>query len=192
MENESLAADGMDHRRLMRPIYLAPKPAHMHVHEVSLWNELILPHLAQEHFTRKYPALVTHQILEQAELSRQQINTAIASFGRAFDEIEFKRARVQFCFRGIDRALRQGFNQCAQLDAGMAAQRIGEEAVAHDSVDTLKAGSGEGSDHLVCNSVCHDLLLRSLLVRLGLRDALAEHSARRLGSCREGSVTGRR
>src|SRR5258708_36772958 len=69
-ENESFATDVKHHRRLMRPIDLAPKPAHMHVHEVGLWNELILPHLSEEHFTRKYLALATHHILEQAELSR--------------------------------------------------------------------------------------------------------------------------
>jgi hypothetical protein len=70
MENESLATDVKDHRRLMRPIDLAPKPAHMHVHEVGLWNELVLPHLSEEYVTRKYPALATHHILEQAKLSR--------------------------------------------------------------------------------------------------------------------------
>jgi hypothetical protein len=178
MENEPFAVDGIDHRRLMRPVDLAPKPAHVHVHEVALWNKPILPHLSEEHFTRKYPALVTHHILEQAELSRQQINRAIASLGRAFDEIELKRSHVQFCLRGIDRTPRQGFNQCAQVDVSMTAQRIGEEAVADDSVDSLNAGGGEGFDHLVCNSACHDLLLRSPLVRLGLRTALAELSAR--------------
>ena len=77
----------------MRPIDLAPKPAHMHVHEVALWNELILPHLSEEHFARKYPALATHHILEQTELSRQQINRAVASLGRAFDEIELELER---------------------------------------------------------------------------------------------------
>jgi hypothetical protein len=56
-ENESLAMEGKDHRLLMRPIDLAPKPAHMHVHEVALWNEPVLPHLSEEHFTGKHPAL---------------------------------------------------------------------------------------------------------------------------------------
>src|ERR1700731_939118 len=134
-KKESLATDVKDHRRLMRPVSLAPETAHMHVHEVGLWNELVLPNLSEEHFTRKDPAFATHHILEQAELSGQQINRAIASLGRAFDEIELKRSHVQFCLRGIDRTPRQGFNQCAQVDAAMAAQRIGEEAVAHDSVD---------------------------------------------------------
>jgi hypothetical protein len=48
------------------------------------------------------------------------------------------------------------------LKAVMAAQRIGEaiEAIAHDSVDALNAGGGEGFDHLVCNSACHNLLLK--------------------------------
>src|SRR5882762_8098143 len=47
------------------------------------------------------------------------------------------------------------------LNAAMAPQRIGEaiEAVAHDSIDTLDTGGGEGFDHLVCNSACHDILL---------------------------------
>jgi hypothetical protein len=43
------------------------------------------------------------------------------------------------------------------LHAAMAAQGIGEaiEAVAHDSIDALDPGRGEGFDHLVCNSACH-------------------------------------
>src|SRR6266852_20257 len=44
-ENESFAADGKDHMRFMRPIDLTPKPAPVHVHEVGLRNELILPRL---------------------------------------------------------------------------------------------------------------------------------------------------
>jgi hypothetical protein len=49
------------------------------------------------------------------------------------------------------------------LNAAMAPQCIGEaiEAVAHDSIDTLDTSSGERFDHLVCNSACHDILLRS-------------------------------
>jgi hypothetical protein len=49
------------------------------------------------------------------------------------------------------------------LNAAMPAQHIGEaiEAVAHDSVDTLNAGGGEGFDHLVRDSASHDLLLSS-------------------------------
>src|SRR6266404_2535668 len=48
------------------------------------------------------------------------------------------------------------------LHAAMAAQCIGEaiEAVAYDSIDTLDTGGGEGFDHLVCNSACHDILLK--------------------------------
>jgi hypothetical protein len=44
----------------------------------------------------------------------------------------------------------------------MAAQCIGEaiEAVAYDSIDSLDTGGGEGFDHLVCNSACHDILLK--------------------------------
>ncbi len=48
------------------------------------------------------------------------------------------------------------------LNAAVAPQGIGEaiEAVAHDSIDTLDTRGGEGFDHLVCNSACHDILLK--------------------------------
>src|ERR1700692_3925723 len=61
-ENESLATDIKDHRRLMRSIDLAPKPAHMHVHKVALWNELIRPHLSER--------TQSHAILAAAALGR--------------------------------------------------------------------------------------------------------------------------
>ena len=42
----------------------------MHLHEVGLWNELVIPHLSEQHFTREYVALATHHILEQAQFAR--------------------------------------------------------------------------------------------------------------------------
>jgi hypothetical protein len=47
------------------------------------------------------------------------------------------------------------------LITAMAAQCIGEaiEAVAYDPIDALNTCRGEGFDHLVCNSACHDILL---------------------------------
>jgi hypothetical protein len=44
----------------------------------------------------------------------------------------------------------------------MAVQCIGEaiEAVAYDPIDALNTGRGEGFDRPVCNSACHDILLK--------------------------------
>ena len=86
----------------MRPIDLAPKPAHMHVHEVGLWNELVLPHLSEEYFTAKYPAVATHHILKQAELSRQQINRTIA-------RMTVVTAAPAISFRGFARIMALSF-----------------------------------------------------------------------------------
>jgi hypothetical protein len=87
----------------------------MHVHEVGLWNELVLPHLSEEYFTAKYPAVATHHILKQAEFSRQQINRTIASLGCAFDKINLKWPHPQFCPAGGGRNP-QGFDPGDQLD----------------------------------------------------------------------------
>src|SRR6202171_1265075 len=70
------------------------------------------------------------------------------------------------------------------LHAAVAPQRIGEaiEAVAHDSIDTLDTGGGEGFDHLVCDCLCHDILLkiRWMFWRI--------HSVRRRCSLRTGRL----
>jgi hypothetical protein len=62
------------------------------------------------------------------------------------------------------------------LHAAMAAQCIGEaiEAVAYDSIDSLDTGGGEGFDHLVCNSSCHDILLTMGCMVLPMRKASAD------------------
>jgi len=42
-KKESPVADVANHGRLMRPIDLAPKAAHMNVREIGRWIELVLP-----------------------------------------------------------------------------------------------------------------------------------------------------
>src|ERR1700693_5718951 len=48
-KNEAGAADIMDHRRFARSVHLVAQPAHMHVHQVRRWDELIVPDLLQKH-----------------------------------------------------------------------------------------------------------------------------------------------
>src|SRR5712671_3011060 len=68
-EDESHAADAMYHGRLIPVVDLVPQPAHMHVHKVRLWDELVLPHLFEQHRARQRLVLATHHVFEQSELS---------------------------------------------------------------------------------------------------------------------------
>src|SRR5882762_11790913 len=125
-ENESDAADTMDHRRLLRVVDLVTQPAHMHVHKVGLRDELVFPHLFEQHGTRQRLVLATHHILEQAEFPRQQLNGAVAALCRTLDEIELERPDLKFRLQAGGRTPQQSFDPCDQLDE---IERLGEIVV---------------------------------------------------------------
>src|SRR5712675_1332150 len=125
-EDKSYAADAMDHRRLVLIVDLVAQPAHMHVDEVGLWDELVFPHLFEQHGTRQRLVLATHHILEQAEFPRQQLNGAVAALCRTLDEIELERPDLKFRLEAGGRTPQQGFDPCDQLDE---IERLGEIVV---------------------------------------------------------------
>src|SRR6202035_2760919 len=94
-EDESGPADIVDHRRLVRRVDLVAQAAHVHVHEIGLRNELVLPHFLEEHGARQHLILAAHHVFEQPELARKQLDLAIAALDRALDEIELERADLQ-------------------------------------------------------------------------------------------------
>src|SRR5229473_4088368 len=91
-EDETHAADIMNHWRLARLVHFAPQPPHVNVNEVGLGNEVVVPHLLQQHRARQHLLLATHHVFEQAEFARQQINRAIPALGGALDEIKLEWA----------------------------------------------------------------------------------------------------
>src|ERR1700730_9737761 len=54
-EDETHAADVVNHRRLVRLVHLAPQPPHMDVDEIGLGNELVVPHIFHQHGPRHTP-----------------------------------------------------------------------------------------------------------------------------------------
>ena len=94
------AAHIVNHRRLVRLVHLAPQPPHMNVDEVGLGNELVVPHLLQQHRARQHLLLATHHVFEQPEFARQQIDVAVPALGGALDKIELERPCAQAPYRG--------------------------------------------------------------------------------------------
>src|SRR4030081_729485 len=111
-ENESHAADAMDHRRLVLIVDLVAQPAHMHVDEVGLWDEFVFPYLFEQHGARQRLVLAAHHILEQAEFSRQQLNGAVAALCRTLDEIELERPDLEFRLEAGGRGPQQRLGPC--------------------------------------------------------------------------------
>src|SRR5258708_23882177 len=126
-ENESDAADTMNHRWLLRVVDLVTQPAHMHVDEVGLRNEFVLPHLFEQHGSRQRLVLAAHHILEQTEFPRQQLDGAVAALGRTLDEIELERPDLKFRLAGGGRTPQQGFDPRDQLDE---IERLGKIIIA--------------------------------------------------------------
>ena len=67
----------------------------MHVDEVGLRDELVVPHLFQQHGARQHLLFAAHHVFEQAEFARQQINLAVPALGDALDEIKLERSYAQ-------------------------------------------------------------------------------------------------
>src|SRR5258705_7569875 len=145
-ENESDAADTMNHRWLLRVVDLVTQPAHMHVNEVGLRDEFVLPHLFEQHGSRQRLVLAAHHILEQAEFPRQQLDGAVAALCRTLDEIELERPDLKFRLEGGGRTPQQGFDPRDQLDES---ERLGEIIIPSrpPSPDTVRGRSRSGPGH---------------------------------------------
>src|SRR6201986_4492536 len=78
-ENETFAAHIMDHGRLFGPVDLAAQPAHMHVDQIALRYEFVVPDLLEEHGARKQLILAVNDVLEQGELAGQEIHVLSAA-----------------------------------------------------------------------------------------------------------------
>src|SRR5258708_9406485 len=78
-EHETGAAHAVDHRRLLWLIHLATQPAHMHIDEIRIRDETIVPYLLEEHGAGHHLALAAYHVLEEAELAREQIDAAGAA-----------------------------------------------------------------------------------------------------------------
>src|SRR5258708_30420200 len=78
-EHETGAAHAVDHRRLLRLIDLATQPAHMHIDEIRVRDETIVPDLLEEHRSGHHLALVADHVFEEPELAREQVDAAVAT-----------------------------------------------------------------------------------------------------------------
>src|ERR1700751_5823557 len=85
VENESLAANTVDHRRFFGSIDLTEKSPYVGINEIGFRHKLIFPNFPEEHCSSHQLTLTSHQVCKQAKFARQQIDrTAITADGERY------------------------------------------------------------------------------------------------------------
>src|SRR5208282_6386607 len=95
MQFEAGGADVDDQPQLAAGVDLAPEIADVDVDDVGLRQELVVPDVLEQHRPRDDLVGPAHEVFEQLELARQQIDAPLATPERALDEIHLERAGAQ-------------------------------------------------------------------------------------------------
>ena len=85
----------MHEDRIAGIIDLATKPADVDVDEVRARIESVAPHALEQHCPRDRLPLVTHEIFENPELPRQQVEGAPAAPRGPREKVQFKVTETQ-------------------------------------------------------------------------------------------------
>ena len=109
-EDESYAADIVNHRWLMRQVNLMSQSSHMNVDEVGLGDEFVIPDILQQHGACHHLVFAAHHIFEEPELSWQELDYTIPPLCGSFDEIELERTDLEGCGPAVCRPAQQGLD----------------------------------------------------------------------------------
>src|SRR6516164_9284680 len=94
-KNKTLTAYAVDYRLLVWRVDLSPQPAHVHINEIALRHEFIVPDLLEQHGAGQQLILSAHHVFKQAKLARQQVDRAVSAFGGARQQIELEWSNTQ-------------------------------------------------------------------------------------------------
>ena len=64
----------MDHLFVKITVHLVSQPAHEHIHDVGLWVKTVIPDVLQNHRFGNDPSPVAHEVLEEGEFARLEID----------------------------------------------------------------------------------------------------------------------
>src|SRR5271156_6299606 len=95
IEFEADGADIDDEASRARGIELAAQVADLDVDDIGLRHEIEIPYILEQHRPGHDQARAAHEILEQFEFSRQQIDELALAMHGPLDEVHFQRADLQ-------------------------------------------------------------------------------------------------
>ena len=100
-KNVSYAADGMDERVVKAFVYLAPEAAHVHVDDIGLRIEMVVPDFLEKHRARHHLPRMPHQVLEQPKLARLKRDGSSRARHHAGKQIELQVADAKSGLRAF-------------------------------------------------------------------------------------------
>jgi hypothetical protein len=74
VENISLAANTVDHRRFVGLIDLTAESPYVNVNKIRVRHKLVVPHFPEEHRSSNQLALMPHHIFEQLKFAWKKID----------------------------------------------------------------------------------------------------------------------
>src|SRR5271168_5166603 len=92
---EANGADIDDEAPDARRIELAAEVADLDVNDVGLRHEFEIPHILEQHCPRHDLAGATHEVFQQGEFPRQEIDQFAVAARGPLDEVHFQRADLQ-------------------------------------------------------------------------------------------------
>src|SRR5882757_9397905 len=94
-ESVSGTANRLNHVEFEAMIDLTAQPADVAFDDAGLRIEMDAPHVLQQHAPREHPIRVAHEILQQAELLRQQFDVLSRAQHGSLQEIQLDRSQAQ-------------------------------------------------------------------------------------------------
>src|SRR6476619_911853 len=89
------AAHGVQQGFRKTRVDLLPQAADVHVDDVGLRIEVVVPHRLEQHRAGDHAFGLAHQVFEQAELARQQFDALAAALRFAGEQVEFEVGHAQ-------------------------------------------------------------------------------------------------
>src|SRR6185437_13692892 len=102
--------DRDDDAPIAGPVELAPQIAHLHVDDVGVRRGLHIPNLLEQHRPRDGLAGVAHEVFEQPEFHRMQLDQLAFAPDRSLDQVHFQVARPEPDDPHIGAPARQGLD----------------------------------------------------------------------------------
>src|SRR5664279_3431342 len=124
MEQETSASNALNERGVAWHIDLVSQLTDVHVDDVRLREQAVVPNILQEHCASNYLAGMAHEIFQKLELARQQIENALTPTRGPFDQIHHERPHPQGRGARFARSAQQSLDACCQFIHGEGLRQV--------------------------------------------------------------------
>src|ERR1700722_2793364 len=115
VQHETGSTDIHDQRGAAPYVDLLAQIADVHVDDIGLEREVVVPHVLEQHRARDHLTGMAQEVLQKLEFARQQINPGASAMHRLFDQVHFKVANMQLRGAHVVEAAYQRFDPRGQL-----------------------------------------------------------------------------